>query len=126
MKDIISGCLDKFVFAYLDNFLMYSKIYEAHIDQVKQFCLPTDEKSSTQNIQSAVFVAHPLNISDTIYQVPEIKSSQKKLEPHTIGPPQTKKEAQSCFSLVNYIRRFIRSCSVIAEPLIELTKNCSF
>lgn len=127
MNEIFKEHLDHFVIVYLDGILFYSRNIE---DYIKQRCIALEilrKNILFRNMSKYTFAA-----SKVEYLGQTLTSSSVSMDPDKITSildwpcPENKKDVQSFLGLVNYYRRFIRNCSKIVKPLIELTKNVEF
>src|SRR5450755_4715686 len=124
INDILREYLNIFVFAYLDDILIYSENEKDHIKQVT-LILKTLKKADIKLYpEKCVFHAKEMEflgyilIQGGIKMDPaKIKAVQKWLIPKTVT------EIQEFMGFANFYRRFIKGYSGIATPLTNLTKK---
>ena len=127
MNDIFKEHLDVFVIVYLDDILIYSKTWKEHLEHIKTVLKILRKERLFGKISKCVF-----GVTEVEYLGHIISQDGIAVDPHKVTAvmewpvPKNKQQVQSFLGLVNYYRRFIKGCSLIAKPLTELTKNVPF
>nr|GEX80351.1 putative reverse transcriptase domain-containing protein [Tanacetum cinerariifolium] len=124
MNRVCRPYIDKFVIAFIDDILIYSKSKEDHEVHLK-LILELLEKEDLFGkfskcefwLQEVYFLAHVVN-NEGIYVDPSKIEAVKKLE-----APKDPTKIRSFLELAGYYRRFIINFSKIAKPLTQLTQE---
>ncbi|KAK3523680.1 hypothetical protein QTP70_008614 [Hemibagrus guttatus] len=124
INEIFRDILNKYVVAYIDDILIYSKSEEEHQGHVRAVLtrllknqLYIKAEKCEFHVQRTAFLGY--NVS---YQGVEMDNS--KITAVTEWPrPTTVKELQRFLGFANFYRRFIRNYSVTAAPLTSLLKG---
>ncbi|KAL0152968.1 hypothetical protein M9458_051721 [Cirrhinus mrigala] len=112
INEILKEFINKFVIAYIDDILIYSKTETEHVAHVRAVLSRLLETQLYVKAEKCEF--HP----------PGVKMDSTKVQAVTDWPqPSTIKELQRFLGFANFYRRFIRNYSTIASPLTSLLKN---
>ncbi|CAF5098689.1 unnamed protein product, partial [Rotaria sp. Silwood1] len=108
----------KYVLAYIDDVIIYSKTFQEHLSRLNEIC---------QILKKARFRLNPekceIARTQTDYLGHNIKNDEIRPSPHNINGllitrlPQTADEACKFVKAAEYYRKFILNVSQIAEPL---------
>src|SRR5579871_4577319 len=124
INDVLRPYLDKFVVAYLDDLLIYSKNEDEHKKHVRMVLKALAERKLRVKLSKCEFHVVKTEFLGYIIEPGQISMDPKKVESIAEWPtPTNLKEVQSFLGTTNYYRRFIKGYSRIATPLTELTKN---
>ncbi|KAI2646332.1 Transposon Tf2-9 polyprotein [Labeo rohita] len=124
INEILKEFMNKFVIAYIDDILIYSKTETEHIAHVRTVLSRLLENQLYVKAEKCEF--HVCHTSFLGYQVSHqgVKMDPSKVQAVTDWPqPTTVKELQRFLGFANFYRRFIRNYSTIASPLTSLLKN---
>jgi len=116
--------LDKFVTAYLDDILIFSKTRAEHRRHVREVIQRLIKAGLTIDIRKCEF-----GVQETKYLGLIISTSGIKMDPEKVSaitswkPPETLKDLQRFVGFANFYRRFIKNFSRIAQPLTSLMSN---
>ncbi len=80
MNDIFFDYLDDFVFAYINNILIYNNSKTEHIKHVKQMLQDLKNAKLQTNIHKCEFSIHEIKYLDLIVKRNEIRINSKKIE----------------------------------------------
>ncbi|KAK3534513.1 hypothetical protein QTP86_016589 [Hemibagrus guttatus] len=124
INEIFRDIMNKYVVAYIDDILIYSKSEEEHQSHVRTVLtrllenqLYAKAEKCEFHVQRTSFLGY--NVS---YQGVEMDNS--KITAVTEWPrPTTVKELQRFLGFANFYRRFIRNYSITAAPLTSLLKG---
>ncbi|KAK3511603.1 hypothetical protein QTP70_011262 [Hemibagrus guttatus] len=124
INEIFRDIMNKYVVAYIDDILIYSKSEEEHQSHVRTVLtrllenqLYVKAEKCEFHVQRTSFLGY--NVS---YQGVEMDNS--KIKAVTEWPrPTTVKELQRFLGFANFYRRFIRNYSITAAPLTSLLKG---
>ncbi len=117
INDVLRDMLDKFVFVYLDDILIFSRCHQEHVQHVR-IVLSTAEEWTLSNWRRANFMS-PLSSGNVQMDPSKIQAILNWPKPCSV------KEVQRFLGFANFYRRFIRNFSAIAEPLTAFTKKTS-
>ncbi len=113
--------LDKFVTAYLDDVLIYSKSRKEHRGHVREVLKRLADAGLTIDIRKCEF-----NVTKTKYLGLIITTDGIQMDPDKVESirawrtPVSLKELQQFLGFANFYRRFIKGFSAIARPLTGL------
>ncbi|KAL0173222.1 hypothetical protein M9458_033533, partial [Cirrhinus mrigala] len=103
INEILKDFMNKFVIAYIDDILIYSKAEAEHISHF--------------HVHQTSFLGYQVSHQG-------VKMDSSKIQAVTEWPqPSTIKELQRFLGFANFYRRFICNYSTIAAPLTSLLKN---
>ena len=126
MDNIFREFINKFVFIYMDDLIIFSKSLNEHIQhltlifkKLREFNLKIQPDKSEFLRKDVEFLGHIITPSG-------IKPNPSKLKAIEKFPiPKTPKEIKSFLGLVGYYRRFISNFSKIVSPLTKCLKKGS-
>ena len=116
--------LDKFVLAFLDDILVYSKTIEEHEAHVKQVLERLREVRLYAKLSKCEFFQTEVEFLGHRVGRDGLKVMPSKVQA-VVEWPELKNisDVRSFLGLAGYYRRFIRNFSSLASPLSDLTKN---
>src|SRR5450755_4468517 len=124
VNDILREYLDIFVFAYLDDILIYSENEEDHIKQVTLILQALKKANMGLHPEKCVFHVKEIEFLSYILTQREIKMDPAKVKAVQKWPiPKTIIKVQKFMGFANFYRRFIKKYSGIATPLTNLIKK---
>jgi hypothetical protein len=124
MNDVFRDCLDQFVIIYLDDILVFSKTWKAHLQHLEQVLHLLQQNQLYANLSKCYFSQTSISYLGFIIDAHGIKVDPTKVEVLLNWPiPSTLTELRSFLGLANFYHKFISSFSKIALPLHQLTKN---
>jgi len=124
INNVLRPYLDKFVVAYLDDILIYSKDEQEHVEHVRKVLEALRERKLRLKLPKCEFGVTRVEFLGYIIEPGQISMDPKKVDSIAEWPTPTKtREVQSFLGTANYYRRFIKGYSRIAAPLTELTKK---
>ncbi|KAL0148225.1 hypothetical protein M9458_056457 [Cirrhinus mrigala] len=124
INEILKEFINKFVIAYIDDILIYSKTETEHVAHVRTVLSRLLETQLHVKAEKCEFHVHQTSFLG--YQVSHqgVKIDSTKVQAVTDWPqPTTIKELQRFLGFANFYRRFIRNYSTIDSPLTSLLKN---
>ncbi|KAL0170543.1 hypothetical protein M9458_035139, partial [Cirrhinus mrigala] len=124
INEILKDFMNKFVIAYIDDILIFSKSEAEHITHVRAVLSRLLNHQLYVKAEKCEFHVHQTSFLG--YQVSHqgVKMDSSKIQAVTEWPqPSTIKELQRFLGFANFYRRFIRNFSTIAAPLTSLLKN---
>lgn len=124
INDILREYLDKFVVAYLDDILIYSKTRKEHVQHVTLVLKALEGAGMRINGEKSTFHATEVEFLGFIITRDGVKMDPKKVEAVVNWPqPKNVTEVQEFMGFANFYRRFIKGYSGVATPLTNLTKK---
>ncbi|GBG92123.1 hypothetical protein CBR_g54423 [Chara braunii] len=123
MNRIFHDYLDKFVIAYLDDILIFSKTVEehvAHVDKVLSLLRQHKFKINGEKCEfgrtRVLYLGHEISAEG-------LKPDDAKVASIRDWPrPQSVTEMRSFLGMTGYYRTFVKNYSVVAAPLTDLTR----
>jgi hypothetical protein len=124
MNDVFFDYLDDFVFAYINDILIYSNFKKKHIEHVKKILQRLRDAELQVDINKCEFSMHETKYLNLIVNRDEIRMNSAKTE--TIlqwATSQNLKQIQRFLEFCNFYKRFIRNFAKIVKSLIKLTRK---
>ena len=126
VNDVLRDMLNRFVFVYLDDILIFSKDqaeHELHVSQVLQRLL---ENKLFVKAEKCEFHASTVSFLGYVISPGQIQMDPAKVSAVAEWPvPTNLKMLQRFLGFANFYRIFIKSYSTIAAPLTALTSTSS-
>ncbi|XP_023805578.1 uncharacterized protein LOC111946457 [Oryzias latipes] len=124
INDVLRDFIDRFVFVYLDDILIYSKHPDQHRNHVRQVLQRLSENQLFVKAEKCLFHSTVVPFLGYIFEAGSIRPDPAKIEAVSKWePPTTRKKLQQFLGFANFYRRFIRNYSSIAAPLTRLTST---
>lgn len=124
INDTLWDYLDVFCTAYVDDILIYSNDPLEHQMHVRKVLERLRSAGLQVDIKKCEFGVEETRYLGLIVGVDGIRPDPQKIEAiRNWAEPTSMKELQSFLGFCNFYRRFIRSYSRIAAPLVKLTKR---
>lgn len=127
INDVLRPYINRFVCAYLDDILIYSKSLEEHLVHLRKVLTTLREHKLYAKLYKCEFCRASVDflghvVSPNGFQMEHTKTESIRMW----STPKTKKDVQSFLGLVNFYWRFIRGMADIVKPLTELTGKTDF
>lgn len=122
VNDVLKDCLDKFMFVYLDDILIFSRDLEEHQTHVHTVlqCLLKNKLYVT--LEKCEFHASLVLLLLLILAEGQLKTDSAKVKAVVEwATPASRKHLQCFLGFVKFYWRFIRNYSQVATPLTQLT-----
>ncbi|XP_075894338.1 uncharacterized protein LOC142896522 [Nelusetta ayraudi] len=124
VNDVLHDMLNKHVFVYLDDILIYSRTKEDHIHHVQAVLQRLLENSLFVKAEKCEFHVSSVAFLGYIIGQGSIEMDPAKVSAVTAWPiPESRKQLQRFLGFANFYRRFIRGYSTVAAPLTALTSS---
>lgn len=124
INDVLREMLDKFVFVYLDDILIFSKNYQEHVQHVRQVLSQLLKHSLFVKLEKSEFHVSSVPFLGFIVSKGNLQMDPGKVHAVREWPqPSSVKQVQRFLGFANFYRKFIRNFSSVAEPLSALTKK---
>ena len=120
IADLIQG-LETFVFAYLDDFIVFSESFTEHLSHLKRLFSRINEFGLFVNVKKCVFAKQEVTFLGHTFSVEGMKPLQDKVQAiRQMKQPTTIKEVRRFLGCVNYYRPFLPNLAEATAPLTEL------
>jgi len=124
INDALRQYLDRFVIAYLDDIMIYSKTLEEHISHVSKVLECLNTRNLHLKPKKCEFHREEVDFLGFVVGRHGVRMDPKKLRAVKEWKPLVNiKEVQSFLGFMNYNRKFIKDYSTNAIPLTNLTKK---
>lgn len=124
INDVLRDFLDRFVFVYLDDILIFSKTLAEHHSHVRAVLQRLLENRLYAKAEKCEFHLTSVSFLGYILAGGQVKTDPAKVKAVTDWPvPSTRKQLQGFLGFANFYRRFIRNYSLVAAPLTRLTST---
>ena len=124
MNDIFREYLDHFVVIYLDDILVFSSNIKEHtrhvrlvLAKLREHGLYAKSEKCEFDRTSVEFLGYVISTQGITMDTRKVKTIQEWVVPTRV------RDVQSFLGFANFFRRFIKGFSVIAQPLIALTRK---
>ena len=122
INDVLRDMLNRFVFVYLDDILIFSRNLEEHIQHVSLVLKRLLENKLYVKAEKCTFHVDSVSFLGFIVEKGQIKTDPAKVQAVAEWPtPTSRKQLQRFLGFANFYRRFIRDYSKVATPLTRLT-----
>ncbi len=116
--------VDRFVFVYLDDILIFSQNERDHVQHVRRVLQRLLENRSFAKVEKCEFHARSIPFLGFILSPEGIRMNPAKVEAVADWPiPENRRAVQRFLGFANFYRRFIRDFSQFARPLTDLTST---
>ncbi len=124
VNDVLRDVVNRFVFVYLDDILIFSQNERDHIQHVRLVLQRLLENRLFAKLEKCEFHAQSVPFLGFILSPEGIRMDPAKVEAVANWPtPDNHKAVQRFLGFANFYRRFIRGFSQIALPLTNLTST---
>ena len=124
MNETFRDALDRFVLAFLDDILVFSKTREEHIKHVREVLTRLRKQKLYAKLSKCEFFQDQVAFLGHQIGAKGLSVSQDKIDVvRDWKPCKDESEVRSFLGFANFYRRFVKDYSLLALPLSELTKN---
>uniref|UniRef100_A0A3B3H5K4 Gypsy retrotransposon integrase-like protein 1 n=1 Tax=Oryzias latipes TaxID=8090 RepID=A0A3B3H5K4_ORYLA len=122
VNDVLRDFLNRFVFIYLDDILVYSSNAAEHRHHVRLVLERLLENQLFVKAEKCEFHVDSVSFLGYIIEAGKIRPDPSKIQAVSEWEiPVSRKKLQQFLGFANFYRRFIRNYSSIAAPLTQLT-----
>jgi len=124
INDVFEDILGIFVYAYIDDIIIFSPNYDLHITHVKEVLSRLRSAGLFAKLEKCEFFTPFIDFLGHRISSNGIHMDPKKISSIINWPtPSCVRDVQSFIGLANYYRRFIPSFAKIAQPLHRLLRK---
>lgn len=124
VNDVLRDFLNRFLFVYLDDILIFSHSMEEHKSHVRQVLQRLLENKLFVKAEKCEFHVRSVSFLGYIIEDGRVKADPSKISAVAEWPtPTTRKQLQRFLGFANFYRRFIKDYSKLAAPLTKLTST---
>ena len=124
MNQVLRKYLEKFVLVYLDDIIIYSKMFEEYKEHVKLVFKVLRAASLMMKPKKCKFAQKELRFLEHIISAEGIRiDSDKIAKMVTLSPPTNLKELRSRLGLFSYYQQYIKEFSEITRLMYELIQK---
>uniref|UniRef100_A0A8C7WS22 Gypsy retrotransposon integrase-like protein 1 n=1 Tax=Oryzias sinensis TaxID=183150 RepID=A0A8C7WS22_9TELE len=122
VNDVLRDFLNRFVFVYLDDILIYSPSLDSHVQHVHQVLQRLLENKLYVKAEKCEFHVPKVSFLGFVIERGHVIMDPTKVSVIKEWPrPKSRKDLQRFLGFANFYRRFMRNYSIIARPLTSLT-----
>jgi len=124
INDALRQYLDRFVIAYLDNIMIYSKILKEHVSHVSKVLECLNKRNLHLKSKKCEFHQEEVDFLEFVVRRHEVRMDLEKLRAIKEWKSHINvKKVQSFLGFMNYNRKFIKNYFINAISLTNLTKK---
>ncbi|XP_050924947.1 uncharacterized protein LOC108874699 [Lates calcarifer] len=122
INDVLRDMLNRFVFVYLDDILIFSRTPDEHVQHVRLVLQRLLENRLFVKAEKCEFHVPSVSFLGFVVEKGQVRSDPAKIKAVVEWPtPTDRKQLQRYLGFANFYRRFIRDYSRVAAPLTKLT-----
>ena len=123
MRRVLSGRLNKGVFVFIDDIIVYSRTEDEHIELIDWVLSRLEAEGYYANPAKCQFLRSEVSFLGHVVNRAGVSMQQHKVEAVRNWPVlQSVKDVRAFLGLAGFYRRFVRGFAAIAQPLTDLTK----
>lgn len=124
VNDVLRDMLNKFLFVYIDDILIFSRNLQEHIQHVRLVLQRLFENKLFVKAEKCQFHESSVTFLGFVIEQGQVRADPAKVEAVAEWPrPETRKQLQRFLGFANFYRRFIKNYSQKAAPLTHLTSS---
>ena len=124
MDNVLRDFIGKICLVYLDDIIIFSENMVEHLEHVRLIAECLREHNLKVKLSKCRFAQDHVEYLSHIIGNGTIKPNPAKIEAvANFKRPTNVKTTQGFLGLVSYYRKFIKNCTKICSPLINLTKK---
>ena len=121
---MLQDLLNKTVFVYLDDILIFSSSMEEHVSHVRDVLRRLSENKLYVKAEKCEFHVPSVSFLGFVVEKGQLRADPSKVEAVKDWPaPTTRRQLQRFLGFANFYRRFVRNYSRLAAPLTCLTSS---
>ena len=123
MRRVLRGRLNKGVFVFIDDIIVYSRTEKEHLELVDWVLSRLEAEGYYANPAKCAFLRAEVNFLGHVVNRAGVSMQQHKVEAVRNWPVlKSVKDVRAFLGLAGFYRRFVRDFSRIAQPLTDLTQ----
>jgi len=123
MNYILRKYLRDFALVYLDDIIIYSKIWKGHLNHLRLVFEALRGAGLMVKVKKCEFAKKELKFLEHIISREGIRTDPEKIEKMiNMEPPKNLKELRSRLGLFSFYHQYIKGFSSITTPMYELTQ----
>ena len=123
MNYILRKYLENFVLVYLDDIIIYSKIWKGHLNHLRLVFKALKGAGLIVKVKKYEFAKKELKFLEHIISREGIRMDPEKIEKMVnIGLPKNLKELRLRLGLFSFYWQYIKGFSSIIKPIYDLTQ----
>jgi hypothetical protein len=124
MNHVLRHFIGKFVVAYFDDILIYSRNESEHIDHIRQVLHVLRDAKLYGNLDKCTFCKDKVIFLGYVVSAYAVEVDESKIATIKNWPtPLNVSQVRSFHGLAGFYRRFVKDFSTVVAPLNELTKK---
>ena len=124
MNHALRAFIGRFVVAYFNDILVYSKNLDEHINHLHCVLVVLRKEKLYANLKKCFFCMDKVVFFSYIVSAKGIEVDEENVKAIKEWPtPQSITEVRSFHSLASFYRRFVKDFNTLAAPLIEIIKK---
>lgn len=124
INDVLRDFLNRFMFVYLDDILIFSHSIEEHIQHVRLVLQRLLENRLYIKAEKCEFHTSSISFLGHIIKSGQVAADPQKIKAVVDWPiPTSVKQLQRFLGFANFYRKFIKNYSSLAAPLTRLTSS---
>ena len=124
MNRALRAFIGRFVVAYFNDILVYSKNLDEHINHLHCVLVVLRKEKLYANLKKCFFCMDKVVFFSYIVSAKGIEVDEENVKAIKEWPtPQSITEVRSFHSLASFYRRFVKDFNTLAAPLIEIIKK---
>ena len=124
VNDVLRDMLNRFVFVYLDDILIFSSNLQDHVGHVKMVLQRLLENRLFVKAEKCAFHKTTVPFLGYILSADSIRMDPEKIRAVVEWPqPENRRSLQAFLGFANFYRGFVRNYSTLAAPLTALTSS---
>ena len=124
VNDVLRDFLNRFVFVYLDDILIFSQNTSDHVSHVRQVLQRLLENKLYVKAEKCEFHVSTVSFLGFIVEKGQIRADPGKVRAVAEWPtPTNRKLLQRFLGFANFYRRFVKNYSKVVAPLNKLTST---
>lgn len=122
VNDMLRDKVNRFVFVYLDDILIFSQNEREHVQHVRRVLQRLLENRLFAKVEKCEFHTQSVSFLGFVLSPEGVRMDPAKVKAVADWPtPDSRKAVQRFLGFANFYRRFIRNFSQVALPLTNLT-----
>ena len=124
MNCVLAPLLRKCVVVFIDDILIYSSSWEAHLQHIREVFLLLQQHQFKVKLSKCTFAQQQVHYLGHVISKDGVATDPKKVMDIQNWPtPQSVREVRGFLGLAGYYRKFVKNFGLISKPLTNLLKK---